>query len=150
MKSILVFASFVGALVLLTAMARASRIQEPAQSTAPKPVSVAVTTIAVRETSHTRTDVLLLWNRNERTTPIGHAIKACIKAGSGDILGGGLMSCSLTLSLPLGKLTAAGIVHSLARYTLVITGGTGVYEGTTGPLFVRREADGVRRLTFAI
>ena len=113
-------------------------------------VSVALTTASVRDGYETRTDVLLVWNRNIRSTPIGHVIKACIKAGQGGILGGGLMSCTMTLQMPTGKISAAGIVHSLNRYTLVITGGTREYEGVSGPLFVRREADGVRRLTFTI
>lgn len=60
------------------------------------------------------------------------------------------MNCQLVLSLPLGKVIAVGTVHNLARYTLVITGGTGVYRGVTGPMFVRRVADGVRRLTFEL
>lgn len=111
-------------------------------------VSVAVTTVAVKETEHTRTDVLLLWNRNQRSTPIGHGIKACIKGGTGGILGGGIMSCTLNIILPLGKISSSGVIHNLARYTLVLTGGTGVYEGVSGPLFVRRVGDGVRRLTF--
>lgn len=121
-----------------------------AQSAAPtaKAVSVAMTVAVVRDGLETRSDTLLLWNRNERSRPIGHAIKSCIKTGSGGILGGGVMSCVLVIVLPLGKVVATGIVHDVRRYTLTITGGTGVYEGARGPLFVRRVADGVRRLTF--
>jgi hypothetical protein len=119
-------------------------------SDAPQVVSVAVTTAAVRESRFTRTDALLLWNRNQRTTPIGHAIKACLKTGGGAIFGKGVMTCTLVVSLPLGKVTASGIVHNLGRYTLVITGGTGAYRGATGPLFVRSvSGNGVRRLTFS-
>lgn len=66
-------------------------------------VSVAITTVAVRESVHTRSDALLLWNRNQRSLPIGHAVKACIKTGSGAIFGGGVMSCTLNISLPLGE-----------------------------------------------
>lgn len=140
-------ASLLIAPVVVVASAQSSPQQEPPQ---PKPVHFAVTTADVRNSFSMRTDVLLLWNRNERATPIGNGIKACVKAGSGGLLGGGLMSCSLTLSLPLGKVTAQGIVHNINRYTLVITGGTGEYENANGPLFVRRVADGVRRLTFAL
>jgi hypothetical protein len=115
----------------------------------PGVVSVAVTTAAVRETPTTRTDALLLWNRNQRTLPIGHAIKACIKSGSGAIFAGGLMTCTLVVELPLGKVTATGVVHNLRRYTFTVTGGTGAYRNASGPLFVRSAAgDGVRRLTF--
>lgn len=116
-----------------------------------KRVSVAVTTAAVRISGDTRTDVLLLWNRDIRTSPIGHAVKACIRAGAGGVLGSGLMSCNLTVSLPLGKVVAAGVVHSLQRYTLVTTGGTGVYRRVSGPLHVRSiTGDGVRRMIFYI
>ena len=111
-------------------------------------VSVAVTAIGVEESRDMRTDLLLLWNRNVRSRPIGHGLKACIKTRQGDLRGGGLMSCTLTLSLPRGKVSAAGIVHNINRYTLVITGGTGVYATASGPLFVRRVGDGIRRLTF--
>jgi hypothetical protein len=113
-------------------------------------VAVAVTTAAVRETNATRTDALLLWNRNERTLPIGHAVKACIKSGTGAIFGDGLMTCTLVVELPLGKVTATGLIHNLRRYTLVVTGGTGAYAGARGPLFVRSvSGNGVRRLTFS-
>lgn len=124
--------------------------QDPQQQQRPPQVSIAVTVASVRDGPETRTDVLLLWNRNVRTTPIGHGVKACAKAGFGGIVGGGLMSCTLTLHLPTGKVTASGIVHSLDRYTLVITGGTREYEGVSGPLFVRRVGDGLRRLTFTL
>lgn len=114
-------------------------------------VTVSVTTVSVRDRSETRVDTLLLWNRNERVGPIGHAVKSCVKGGSGGILGGGIMSCDLVVSLPLGKVVATGIVHNLRRYTLTITGGTGRYLKAKGPLFVRSvSGDGVRRLTFAV
>ena len=142
-------------LILLLALfaGTAAIAQEPAPARAKtsRHVSIAITTADVRQTFATRTDVLLLWNRDERSRPIGHGVKACIKAGTGGILGSGLMSCGLSLDLPLGKVTASGTVHDARRYTLVITGGTGVYEGATGPLFVRGVAgDGVGRLTFTI
>jgi hypothetical protein len=127
-------------------------VQDSPSQQGPPPalVSITITAAAVRDGGETRTDVLLLWNRNVRTSPIGHGIKACIKSGSGGILGNGLMSCSLTLMMPTGKITATGPVHDLGRYTLVITGGTGEYESVTGALFVRRVGDGVRRLTFTV
>lgn len=139
-------------LAVLVAFAGFAYAQDPTQSHSQgRLVSVAVTTASVRVTIGTRSDVLLLWNRNERTTPIGHALKSCIRARSLDVFGEGLMGCTMTLSLPLGKITASGIVHNLRRYTLVITGGTGVYQGVTGPLFVRSETGaGVRRLTFTL
>lgn len=125
--------------------------QPPNQEPRLRHVSVAVTTAAVRATEHTRTDLLLLWNRNERTTPIGHGVMGCVRAASGGVLGGGLLSCNLTLALPLGKLVASGIVHNMRRFTLVITGGTGVYKEASGPLFVRSvSGNGVRRLTFTL
>jgi hypothetical protein len=115
-------------------------------------VSVAVTTAAAREAPGTRSNFVLLWNRNIRTTPIGHGVEACVKVGRrGGFLGASLLSCDLTLVLPLGKVTATGIVHGFRRYTLVITGGTGAYLTAQGPLFVRSvTGDGVRRLTFQL
>lgn len=137
----------VAAIALLTAAGIATQVGFGQR--APDRVSVSVTTADVRESTSKRTDVLLLWNLNVRNAPIGHAVKACIKAGSGGLLGGGLLSCDLTISLPLGKVTATGIVHNLRRYTLVVTGGTGAYANAHGPLFVRSTTgNGVRRLTF--
>lgn len=115
-------------------------------------VSVALTTVAVRYSFDTRVNVNLLWNRDERTAPIGHSINSCLKVQGGGLLGGGgLHACTLTVVLPLGKVTASGIIHTFRRYTLVITGGTGAYERAVGPLFVRSvTGDGVRRMTFFI
>lgn len=129
--------------VIITAVALAQN-QQPAV------VSVSVTAAAVRDGTETRTDVLLLWNRNIRSTPIGHAVKSCVKGGRGGIFGNGLMSCVLTLNMPEGKVIASGVVHGLDRYTLAITGGTGSYVDARGPLFVRRIGDGLRRLTFRV
>lgn len=133
--------------LIILAVVGAAAAQDPST---PAPVSLAVTTAAVRDGFETRTDVLLLWNRNIRTTPIGHGIKACIKGGSGGIRGGGIFSCSLTLHMPRGKIVATGTIHDISRYTLVVTGGTGDYESAGGPLFVRRVGDGVRRITFTV
>lgn len=141
----------VAILAMLALVGAVSGQTTPDATVPPEQVSVAVTTAKVREGLNTRADTLLLWNRNERSLPIGHAIKTCVKAGQGDLLGRGVMNCTMSIVLPLGKLTAVGIVHNLRRYTLVITGGTGIYEGTTGPLFVRSvSGDGVRRLTFTL
>lgn len=110
------------------------------------PVAVAATVASVRDGPETRVDKLLIWNRNIRTTPIGYAIRYCIKVQYyGDVMG-----CTMTISMPRGKVAATGVVHHEWRYTLVITGGTGVYLGVHGPLFVTRVADGVRRITFSV
>ncbi len=115
-----------------------------------QPVSVAVTTANVNESFDLRSDTLLLWNRDERSTPIGHAVLTCAKVGSGGILGGGVANCEMSISLPLGKVIASGISHGYNRFTMVITGGSGRYTSASGPLFVRRIAGGVRRMTFSI
>lgn len=151
MKLAVVFIIILGGLVIAAGQAQVPLDAQSAVQPKPKEqVSIAVTTVAVRESSNTRSDALLLWNRNQRSLPIGHAIKACIKAGGGGIFGRGVMSCTISLYFPLGKVVASGVVHNINRYTLVITGGTGEYEGVSGPLFVRRVGDGVRRLTFAV
>lgn len=139
------------ALVLSSITAQVVYGQEPNPTAPPERVSVAVTTASARDTPHTRANTLLLWNRNVRTTPIGHGVESCIKVGYGGLLGDGILSCDLTLALPLGKLTATGIIHGFRRYTIVITGGTGAYVKAHGPLFVRSvTGDGVRRLTFSV
>lgn len=138
-------AAAVAAIVLFFAIAIAIAGDAVAQ---PRPalVSVAVTTASVRDGVETRVDSLLIWNRNIRTTPIGSGIKWCIKVDYNRTLAG----CTIILSLPKGKVAAAGIVHNYGRYTFVLTGGTGVYVGVRGPLFVTRIADGVRRFTFTV
>lgn len=139
------------AALLVSVPAWGSFSQSPNPTRVKSVVRISVTTADVRETRDLRTDILLLWNRNERSTPIGHAVKSCVKIGNGGILGhGGVLSCQMTLSLPLGKVAAQGIVHNLYRYTMVVTGGTGVYEGASGPLFVRRGGEGVRQMTFKV
>lgn len=122
----------------------------PAQTDPVSTISVSATVVDVRETDDMRTDLTLLWNRNIRSRPIGHGILTCTKVGAGGILGRGISNCMATYSLPLGKISVQGILHSYARYTLVITGGTGRYKGADGTLFVRRVANGVRRLTFVL
>lgn len=113
-------------------------------------ISVAATVVDVRETEDMRTDLTLLWNRNIRHRPIGHGVLTCTKVGIGGILGAGVSNCNGVYQLPLGKISTQGILHGYSRYTMIITGGTGVYKEASGTLFVRRVADGVRRLTFAL
>lgn len=119
----------------------------------PERVQLAVTTVAVRSSFDVRSDVLLLWNRDLRSRPIGSGVKSCVRVSGGNsgIIGGGLYNCVLSLVLPLGKIQAAGVVHDLRRYTIVITGGTGAYVHASGPLVVvKHPGSDVRSLTFTV
>lgn len=113
-------------------------------------VSVAASTVRIRETHDVRSYIQLLWNRDIRTRPIGHAVISCFKLGTGGLLGSGLFQCVGTYVLPLGKIVVQGLVHSYERYTLAITGGTGVYADAGGQLFGRRVGPGVQRLVFTL
>jgi len=111
-------------------------------------IAISATVADVREVFNNRSDILLLWNRDVRARPLGHAIVSCDELGEGGIAGAGLEHCMATYVLPLGKITAQGIIHSRSRYTLVVTGGTGVYLGAQGHLFTRRIGPGVKRIIF--
>jgi len=127
----------------------AAMFAQTGQGQAPKLVSVQITTAQVTESTDLRADVLLVWNRDIRSTPIGHSVMSCVKVNSGGLAGSDLKNCSMSVVLPLGKVIATGIVHSYNRFTLVITGGTRAYEGAHGSLVVTRHA-GVRRLVFSV
>jgi hypothetical protein len=116
----------------------------------PRTITLAATVVDVRESADMRSDLVLLWNRNVRSRPLGHGVLTCTKVGTGGLLGGGISNCVGTYQLPLGKIAVQGILHGYARYTLVVTGGTSRYKDAQGTLFVRRVADGVRRLTFLL
>lgn len=103
--------------------------------------------VDVRETSRLRTDILQLWRPTGRGIPLGHGVLDCHKIGTEGILGSGVSSCDGIFVLPLGKFTGSGLLHSFSRYTLVLTGGTGRYEGADGVLFVKR-ANGQLILVF--
>lgn len=103
-------------------------------------------TVDVRETTGVRSDVLLLFNKNVRVAPIGHAVLSCFTLGTGGILGGGVAHCVATYAMPLGTFTAQGVLHSFRRYTLTITGGRGFYANASGYVFARRIGPGVMRL----
>lgn len=84
-----------------------------------------------------------LWQRPLRGTPIGHAFLACVYMGDGGVFGGGVWSCQATYRMPLGYITAAGVLHNFRQYTLAVTGGTGLYSGQGGTSFTLRTTDGV-------
>jgi hypothetical protein len=137
-----VIIAFLTSFVIALSLVAMVGAQDPIQR-----ISVSATTADVRESRNNRSDILLLWNTGVRDRPLGHAVLACVKVGSGGLLGQGLLSCDATIVMPLGKITAMGLVHSHRRFTLVVTGGTGQYKGATGVLFLRTASSGVRRLT---
>lgn len=136
--------------ILVVVQIGSAQSSTPSLPRPPEHIGLAATVVDVRETDEMRTDLTLLWNKNLRSRPIGHGVLTCTKIGSGGILGGGISQCTATYQLPLGKIAAQGIIHGRGRYTLVITGGTARYKDASGTLFVRRVADGVRRLTFSL
>lgn len=114
----------------------------------PSRIDIASTVVDVRETEDVRTDILLLWNREVRSRPIGHAVVSCFELGAGGIAGDGFENCTAFYQLPLGKITAAGEIHARSHYTLVVTGGSGAYKGAVGHLFTIRVGPGLKRVTF--
>lgn len=85
-----------------------------------------------------------LWQRSFVGAPIGHAFLACVYMGDGGVFGGkGVWNCQATYRMPLGYITAAGVLHNFRRYTLAVTGGTGIYEGQGGTSFTLRTTDGI-------
>ena len=111
-------------------------------------IEIASSLVSVRESEDVRTDILLLWNREVRTRPIGHAVVSCFEIHAGGIAGDGFENCTAYYQLPLGKITAAGEIHARNHYTLVITGGSGAYKGAAGHLFTLRVGPGLKRVTF--
>ena len=137
-----------GSLVLLLVLAVMAGTLGGASGAQATPVRISATLEVARVTNGARSDFLYLWNRNERATPIGHAVLTCARLGAGGVLGRGIANCYMYLSLPLGKVTAAGLIHNFSRYTLVVTGGTDRYIGVRGPLFVRRVSPGTQQVFF--
>jgi hypothetical protein len=82
--------------------------------------------------------------------PIGHAFVSCVFVGSSGVLGGGVSTCGGTYRMPRGYLTTAGVRHSPDRYTLAVTGGTGLYAGAGGTLITTRLPNGDLRLQFLL
>ena len=65
---------------------------------------------------------------------VGNAYMVCTTIGRGGILGNGVRQCHGIYNLPRGKIVVQGSRHRRARYTLVITGGSGIYVGIGGTL----------------
>lgn len=82
--------------------------------------------------------------------PIGHAFLSCVFIGQGGVLGGGVSTCSGTYRMPLGYLTTSGVRHSPDRYTLAVTGGTGLYAGAGGTLVTTKLSSGDLSLHFLL
>jgi len=86
----------------------------------------------------TRSEVLYLWNRAIRPTPIGNAYLLCTTLGRHGIYGRRPASmCDGIYNMPRGKLLVRGVRRSNRFYSFAITGGTGIYRGATGSLNVR-------------
>lgn len=118
----------------------------------PAVVRVVATITGVSVRGDHRSHYYLLWNRNVRTRPIGHAAMSCFHIfRSGDLTtASSFAQCVVTISLPLGKLSANGLIHTYARWTLIIVGGTNRYVAAAGPLFARRLSPGTYSWTFKI
>jgi len=93
---------------------------------------------------------LVLWTRGGASVPIGHAFVTCSFLGRGGVFGSGVSACSGTYRLPKGYITAYGVRHSTQRYTLAVTGGTGLYAGAGGTLVSRRNSDGDHSITIVL
>jgi hypothetical protein len=73
---------------------------------------------------------LALYNRRITTKALGHAELLCT------LLTGRSRSCTTTYFLPKGKLVVEGVIGSRLLYELPVVGGTGIYAGARGTLFV--------------
>jgi hypothetical protein len=108
-------------------------------------ISVTATYATVRHHAHLHVEIFRIWKRSITGVPIGSAYVVCDELGTGDVLGGGISSCQVTFHFPLGKITAAGIRHSVRHWSMVITGGTGIYLGAQGSVHRREHLPGEPR-----
>lgn len=89
-----------------------------------------------------RSRYLRLWNLNLNPRPIGHAFVSCSLVGLERDFSHQVWSCQANYRMPLGAITAQGLVHSFDRYTLSVTGGSGLYTGQGGVAHSRRLGPG--------
>lgn len=73
---------------------------------------------------------LALYNRRITTKAIGHAELMCTYLTKRS------RTCTATYFLPKGKLVVEGVIGSRLVYALPVVGGTGLYDGARGSLFV--------------
>jgi hypothetical protein len=136
----------------LAAVAYADTTPAPTPEKPSSRISVTATIADVHSTHEHRTDLLLLWNRDITNRPIGHAILTCVKVGIGGILGSRTVSnCFASWNFPKGTITTQGALHGHYRYTMVVTGASGVYvTQPNGILFATRLGAGVQRMVFTL
>jgi hypothetical protein len=126
-----------------------------AQIVPPEParISITATLEAIRSNGpNQRVRYYLLWNKQITARPLGYAYMSCNK-GPQDV-----RVCPTVYSLPYGKITALGTVHSFARFSLVITAGTQSerarregnrgYAGIQGTVTTWRVGPGTFQLSF--
>lgn len=73
---------------------------------------------------------LALYNRRITAKALGHAELLCT------VMTGRSRTCTTTYFLPKGKLVVEGAIGSRLLYELPVVGGTGIYAGARGTLFV--------------
>jgi hypothetical protein len=73
---------------------------------------------------------LALYNRRITARALGHAELLCT------VMTGRSRTCTTTYFLPKGKLVVQGVIGSRLLYELPVVGGTGIYAGARGTLFV--------------
>ena len=81
---------------------------------------------------------LALYNRRITAKALGHAELLCT------VMTGRSRTCTTTYFLPKGKLVVEGVIGSRLLYELPVVGGTGIYAGARGTLFVTARALGPR------
>jgi hypothetical protein len=80
-----------------------------------------------------------LFNKRIKSRPIGHAEYVCTFTTSRT------RACTVTLSLPRGRLIAGGTIRYQELYELAILGGTRLYDDARGTLTVTRTTRRPRR-----
>lgn len=80
----------------------------------------------MHEVNDGRVHLVVKTVRDKRQRVVGEIGQVCIDLPSDR------QECAGTLLMPLGRLTYAGLRRSARFYVLAITGGTGIYVGSTG------------------
>lgn len=125
-----------------------------AQADGRSKIGISATLEAIRATPGHRVYQYLLWNRRITQRPLGHAFTSC-NVGPGNV-----RICTSTYSLPLGRIVVVSEMHSLRRFSGVITGGSrsrraaregrAGYIGAAGTATSTRLGPGTYALTFVL
>lgn len=115
--------------VLLTNIGRAQQSLQPGRST----IRLVATEIRDQR-GFNPLRLFLLSNPNISRRPFGHGILTCQNLGTGQVLASGVAYCTLVITLPRGKIVAAGLIRDRLFYEMAVLGGTGYYMNAQGEM----------------